>query len=265
MTDHHTCASGHRLKDVATRLVLLSGVITWSCAHDLFARLAGSDDFLVRAALGGMAGSTLLLPFLLCVRPVFGRWRLRNPDLILLSGAALLLPFVYLSTLGNPSLGTALPGKWLVAAVALILAASAEEIVFRLYFLDTLSFCGRPYIGIGLSSLLFAVAHSANPGAEPLAVVNIGLFGVLLCLLRMASGGIIAPILVHYGWNLTTGMVLGWRVSGFRLPSVLSQRTPLWAGFGPESSPVLTVCLLALSWALAMGLYSDRRGTEKSA
>jgi hypothetical protein len=238
---------------------MLSGALTWSCAHKLFAGLAGSDHMLVRSALGGIAGCAFLLPFLFCVRPVSERWRMLRPGLCAAVAAVVLAPFIYLSLLGGLEFGAVSPGEWTGIALALLLAAAAEEVVFRLYLMDTLSFGGRSAIGITLSSILFAAAHAANPGADTLSIVNIGLFGVLLGLLRMVSRGIAAPILLHFLWNLATGMVLGWRVSGFELPSILDQSSPLWAGFGPESSPVLTVCLFAVSGALMVQLGRDGR------
>lgn len=136
--------------------------------------------------------------------------------------------------------------EWFAVAAALFLLASAEEVVFRGFLLNTLSFGGRLLPGVLLSSVLFAIVHFDNTGATLIGVVNVAIIGVLLSLVRFFSGGLILPSVIHWFWNLMTGMVFGWRVSGYTLPSLFRPGLQnLWGSFGPEGSILLTVSLAA--------------------
>jgi len=139
------------------------------------------------------------------------------------------------------------PGTdWFIVAAALLLLASAEEILFRGFLLNTLSFGRNLLQGVILSSVLFAVVHFDNTGATLIGVINVAIFGVLLSLVRFLSGGLILPSVIHWLWNLMTGMIFGWKVSGYTLPSLVRPGLQnLWGCFGPEGSILLTVSLAA--------------------
>lgn len=158
---------------------------------------------------------------------------------------ALTVPFIAVGLAQSPS--WTYPGSgWFVVAAALLLLASVEEVIFRGFLLNTLSFGRHLLSGVLLSSVLFAAVHSDNTGATPIGVINVAFFGVLLSLVRFFSGGLILPSVIHWIWNLMTGMVFGWKVSGCTLPSLFRPGLQnLWGSFGPEGSILLTVSLAA--------------------
>lgn len=131
-------------------------------------------------------------------------------------------------------------------ALVLLAAAFMEELLFRGYVyanLREMYSAGRTVV---LSSLAFATVHATNPEASVLAWVNVVLVGAVLGQLREITGGILMPLGLHVGWNLSLGMLFGVRVSGLNLPSAfhisLEDLPPALGGgdFGPEASLVLT-------------------------
>lgn len=197
--------------------------------------------------------AALLVPAWLMLEPSSGRAGFRRAGLLVLCSGAVLLPFVLASAASGltgpfPSRETAF---W---AGALLLAALAEEIQFRGFLQDLFSFRGMKLPGIGTSAVLFAFVHMDNPSAGLLSTINIFLFGVLLSMLRVRTGGLAAPTILHWLWNSVTGIVLGLNVSGLELPSLFEPSRSLpWGGFGPEESPMLTVCLALLCVGFVLG------------
>jgi len=131
-------------------------------------------------------------------------------------------------------------------ALVLLAAAFMEELLFRGYVyanLREMYSAGRTVV---LSSLAFATVHATNPEASVLAWINVVLVGAVLGQLREITGGILMPLGLHVGWNLSLGMLFGVRVSGLNLPSAfhisLEDLPPALGGgdFGPEASLVLT-------------------------
>ena len=174
-----------------------------------------------------------------------------SPTLPLSLAVLILVPFAAVAL--RSGLEWASPGNaWIATALVLLAMAAAEEMVFRGFLVNVLSFRGNFTSGAVLSSLLFALVHVDNYGATPLGVFNVAVFGFLLVLLRRRTRGLAAPILVHWAWNLTTGMVFGWSVSGYELPSLwTSPGGGPWSAFGPEGSLLLTA-VLAVGIALVL-------------
>ncbi len=144
----------------------------------------------------------------------------------------------------------------LVWAVLLIFAAFFEEYVFRSYFLQNIIDAGRngknqlyyTITGVVISSILFWLAHSFNPGAWSTIWVGMNLFfaGVALSLCYMASQNVWFPTAVHFAWNCTQGLVLGVEVSGNPMPGLIKMQRvegPMMellngGEFGLEGSPL---------------------------
>lgn len=150
----------------------------------------------------------------------------------------------------------------------LLIAAHFEELVLRGYVLQNLA-RRRLGVGLGISSVLFALLHAANPniaqlgaGGVLLILLNITLSGLWLGTAYVRSGDLWLPTGLHLGWNWAQGMVFGLPVSGMEFPafargSIVDAGGYLHGGaFGPESSLVGTVLLLLLT---AEGLWSVRR------
>ena len=207
------------------------------------------------AIIGFLAAAPLLLVHrFLPLR--FNQWGSRGASSAAAVLFAVTFPFIAVGLVQRPS-WTYPGGSWFVVAVALFFLASAEEIVFRGFLLNTLCFGRNLFSGIILSSVLFAAVHSDNTGATLVGVINVAIIGVLLSLVRFFSGGLILPSVIHWFWNLITGMVFGWKVSGYTLPSLFRPGLHcVWGSFGPEGSILLTVSLTA---GIAAAVLTMRR------
>src|SRR3954451_7346535 len=64
--------------------------------------------------------------------------------------------------------------------VMMIVVAFVEELLFRGYLLNNLLQSVNRWLALGISSLLFALFHQANPDVTVFAIVNILLAGILL-------------------------------------------------------------------------------------
>ncbi len=134
-----------------------------------------------------------------------------------------------------------------------------EELLFRGVFFTSLLETQTPFFSIVINSLFFAALHSSNSGIQPLASINILLFGIILSILMLRTGSIWAPMALHAAWNFTEGCILGASVSGMpSLPSFFSTWTnPDMAltnggAFGPEGGLAVTVILIIAFVALIL-------------
>jgi membrane protease YdiL (CAAX protease family) len=130
--------------------------------------------------------------------------------------------------------------------------AMAEEALFRGYILRRLQTIIKPVHALVLSSMIFAIFHGFNPGVSFMALINILLAGWLLGTLYLKSSSLYMPVAFHFAWNAMLGPVLGFPVSGIKLPAILETEARgniLLSGgsFGFEASLVCTVLLLAIS------------------
>ena len=145
-----------------------------------------------------------------------------------------------------------LPG----ALVFLLLAATFEELMFRGYAWQRLAGSLGAVSASLISSLLFGLAHAANPQATLLSTGNTVLAGMLMCVVRARSRALWMPLGLHFGWNLFLGPVFRYPVSGYRLTGGESAVSPaaldwLTGGkYGLEGSVVLTIAATAAIFVL---------------
>lgn len=129
-------------------------------------------------------------------------------------------------------------------------AALHEELVFRGYPYQLLRRFNRP-AAIVISSLIFAGLHAGNDDVTALALVNIFLGGVILALAYERYRRLWMPIGLHFAWNMLSGPVLGYDVSGFtssRSVFVTAGSGPVvltGGAFGMEGSILMTVVEVA--------------------
>lgn len=96
-----------------------------------------------------------------------------------------------------------------------IVAALAEEAVFRGYPLQTLSRAKLVWFGVLLTSLPFAAVHLRNPNvAAGFTFVNTALAGVWLAAAYLRTRSLWFPLGVHWAWNWALGSLFGLPVSG---------------------------------------------------
>jgi hypothetical protein len=142
-------------------------------------------------------------------------------------------------------------------------AALHEELAFRGYVYQKLREWSRS-VAIAISSLVFALLHGGNYGVSPLAIANIVVAGVLLALAYERYRRLWFPIGVHFAWNVLSGPILGFPVSGFvtrgSLIRVSGAGSALVTGgsFGIEASLCATaVEVIGIIW-LAARVHESR-------
>jgi membrane protease YdiL (CAAX protease family) len=145
----------------------------------------------------------------------------------------------------------------LFEVVIMIAVAFVEELLFRGYLLNNLLQSVNRWLALGISSLLFALFHQANPDVTVFAIVNILLAGILLGLNYIFTQNLWFGICFHFGWNYFQGPVLGYDVSGLKLTSVVQQAITgpqVWTGgpFGFEGS---LLCPLLFVFAIIVFIY----------
>jgi membrane protease YdiL (CAAX protease family) len=166
------------------------------------------------------------------------------------------------------------PQSLTVSFGLLLLIAFSEELVFRGYILNNLlgSFENK-WIALIISAVLFAAFHVTNPGLHTLAMANLFLAGLLLGINYIYTRNLWFSFLFHLSWNFSQGPLLGSRVSGLHMPSLLQLQTtgdPLVTGgeFGLEGSILNTAvslaALLILAWAFERK-YSPSRPMPETA
>lgn len=157
-------------------------------------------------------------------------------------------------------------GVWplLSGALFYLLPAVNEELAYRGYsFQRVTRRLGGP-AALAILSVLFALAHRANPNLSgsvaSLSLVNIGLAGVLLGLAQLRTGSLALPMGIHLAWNWTQGPLLGFGVSGLAERGLLApalSRGPLWltgGAFGLEGS-ILCTAMAASACVLVARLW----------
>lgn len=133
-------------------------------------------------------------------------------------------------------------------ALLLLPAAFVEELMFRGAPLVALTRHFGAVPSILALSLLFGLAHLANPKVTPLGIANIVLAGVFLSAVFLTPGGLWASTGAHLGWNLALAGLAA-PVSGLPLPMPwldYAPGGPAWltgGPFGPEGGLLATLAL----------------------
>jgi uncharacterized protein len=141
-----------------------------------------------------------------------------------------------------------------LGTLLIVFAAGAafEEALFRGYMLQTLNRAGFGWIGIAVTSLLFAMAHNSNPNATWISWANTYIAGVWFALAWLRTRSLWYPLGMHLTWNWLQGPIFGVEVSGLgslARPSLLleNDRGPLWltgGDYGIEGGIACTAALL---------------------
>jgi membrane protease YdiL (CAAX protease family) len=103
---------------------------------------------------------------------------------------------------------------WWELVIVYLPAAFHEELLFRGYPYQKVRSVSRP-AAIAFTSLVFGLLHIGNAGVSPLAMVNLVLAGVLLALANEVLERLWLPIGIHAAWNILSGPILGYNVSGY--------------------------------------------------
>jgi len=135
------------------------------------------------------------------------------------------------------------------ALVAFLVVGFYEELMFRGYVLQRLNERVGRGVAIVVSSLIFALMHGANPGADWFGIFNTTIIAVILSVLYFRTGSLWMPIGFHFAWNFFLGYVYSLPVSGLPIYGVLDVKevdsaSRLTGGsYGPEAGLACTIAL----------------------
>lgn len=139
------------------------------------------------------------------------------------------------------------------SAVLFVLAALAEEALFRGYPLQTMTRAGLASLGVLITSVAFAGIHFENPNFEQgIPLLNLVLAGVWFGVAYLRTRSLWFPLGIHWAWNWALGSLFGLPVSGITsiAPYPLLRGTdlgPAWltgGSFGIEGGIACTVTLI---------------------
>lgn len=139
---------------------------------------------------------------------------------------------------------------------ALLVAAMGEEMIFRGYAFQLLVEKIGPFATVLPVGVIFGLAHSGNPYASVIGVLNTILWGILLGYAFLRSHDLWLPIGLHFGWNAVLPL-FGVNLSGLTIEITRYfyrwDLTPLWSGgnYGPEGGLLTTIFAVALFMLLA--------------
>lgn len=152
----------------------------------------------------------------------------------------------------------ALGGVLLILFPGWLIQGAAEEVLTRGWMLPVLGARYRPWVGILLSSVFFAVMHGLNPNLSVLALINLFLYGLFAALYALREESLWGICAFHSVWNWAQGNLFGLAVSGqdtgIGTLFDLMETGPDWftgGAFGPEGGLAVTL-VLALSSALML-------------
>ncbi len=174
--------------------------------------------------------------------------------LLMFSGAVGLMSiFGFLAPEKNASghQGLLALGGVLIVFPGWMVQGAAEEVLIRGWMMPVLGARYRPWIGVILSSVFFAVMHGLNPNLSILALVNLFLYGLLAALYALRDGSLWGVCALHSVWNWAEGNIFGLEVSGSETGGGmllnLMEIGPDWftgGAFGPEGGLAVTLVLL---------------------
>jgi len=96
-----------------------------------------------------------------------------------------------------------------------IVAALAEEALFRGYPLQTTARAGLVSFGVLLTSVAFAVIHMGNPNFKNgLPFLNLVIAGIWFAVAYLRTRTLWLPLGIHWAWNWALGSLFGLPVSG---------------------------------------------------
>ena len=130
---------------------------------------------------------------------------------------------------------------WLEIVIVFLPAAFHEELTFRGYVYQKLRTWNRGG-AVAVTAIVFAAMHGDNAGVTPIALANLLLAGVLLALAYERHQRLWLPIGIHFGWNVVSGPILGYGVSGYVAGATVLTARPAGPGwisggsFGIEGS-----------------------------
>lgn len=167
--------------------------------------------------------------------------------------------------IGRPHDGVTDTGLFALGTLLTLLGVLGEELLIRGLLQPILVRAWGPAAGIAVASLAFMVIHMVGGWAYPVSLLNILLAGIWFGLLAWRTGGLLAPVLAHFGYNWAEEMVFGASpnpgIGAFgSIVDVDLVGSTIWGGSveGLNASLAVSIVLAALIVPLALG--SGRHG-----
>lgn len=158
----------------------------------------------------------------------------------------------------------------LILFLGFLVQGMSEELLCRGYLMTSIARKNPVTAGVVVNALVFMLLHMANDGTNPLAFLNLFLFGVFASFYYLWRGSIWGVAAIHSMWNFAQGNLFGVLVSGIDLgPSLV--RSSLTEGkdlvnggaFGLEGG-VCTTVVMVLAIALVLWRMSREKTQEIS-
>ena len=153
---------------------------------------------------------------------------------------------------------------WVELVTLFLPAAVHEELLFRGYAYQKLRRWNRG-AAVATTSIFFGLLHGGNDGVTALGMLNISVAGILFCLAYEWRRRLWFPISLHFFWNVISGPVLGYAVSGFaedRSLFITRVEGEPWASggrFGVEGSLAVTAVEILAIAAVWMRVRNSSR------
>lgn len=148
------------------------------------------------------------------------------------------------------------PVYFVLLLLGFVIQGFAEELLCRGVLMVSTAKSAPLSYALLSSSIIFAMLHTPNSGFDFLSFVNLTLFGLLMGLYMIRGGSIWGAAALHAVWNFAEGVLIGFSVSGMKLPTYLISAIPtegmelfIGGAFGPEGGLGVT---FALTVALAL-------------
>jgi membrane protease YdiL (CAAX protease family) len=165
--------------------------------------------------------------------------------------------------------GLAIHGKTILTATAawtaaFVIVGLGEEFAFRGYLQLTLTTGMGFWPSAILLSLLFGLAHAANPGESKFGLFSVVCFGLLFCLFLRRTGNLWWAVGFHAGWDWGQTFFYGVADSGLAPYHNLFNSSfsgPAWlsgGSVGPEAS-IFTPLTLLLVGLLFTRVYRENQ------
>jgi membrane protease YdiL (CAAX protease family) len=160
------------------------------------------------------------------------------------------------------------PNHLFIAFGMILMLVLTEEMVFRGYILSNLMESFNKWVALIISALLFALVHSLGPNVNLLSVAGLLLAGVLLGINYIYTKNLWYAIVFHLCWTFTQGPLLGYKMSGLNLPSLLQLETKgddmITGGeFGFEASAI-NILLLLVAISILYFIYEKKYSTTEA-
>lgn len=147
--------------------------------------------------------------------------------------------------------GVAALGSILIILFGWIVQGGAEEVLVRGWVLPVIGARYKPWIGLLVSAVIFALLHGFNNGVSLIAFLNLALFSVFAGFYAMREGSLWGISAFHSIWNWVQGNFFGLEVSGGQsiggtLIDLKSTGGDWLTGgaFGPEGGLAVTLVLI---------------------